>query len=74
MFFRKIAHKELFDLQSARIPRRETNQESVCAGAARQAGGLRVEEKPFFRIFKRCAGFARDQFVARAGKQFESRG
>src|ERR1700740_53338 len=74
MFFGEIAHKKLLGLQSARIPPRQTNQESVRAGASRKAGGLRVEKKPFSRIFQGGARFAGERFVARAGKQFEGNG
>jgi len=71
MFFSKVTHKKLLDLQTARIPPRQTNQKSVRAGAACEAGGFRIEEKPFFWILQRGAGFAGERFVARAGKQFE---
>ena len=71
VFLGEVAHKELLDLQSTRIPPREANQKRVRAGAAREAGSFRIEEKPFFRVFERGAGFAGERFVARAGKQFE---
>src|SRR5690242_18290100 len=71
MFFRKVAHKELLDPQSARIPPRQTNQKSVRAGASREASGFRIEKKPFLRIFKRGARFVGNGFVARARKQFK---
>jgi len=58
----------LLDLQSARIPPRQTNQKCVRAGAAGEAGGFRIEEKPFFRILQRGASFAGERFISRAGK------
>jgi len=61
----------LLGLQSARIPPRQTNQKRVRAGAPRQPRRFRIEEKPFFRIFERGAGFAGERFVAGAGEQFE---
>src|SRR2546430_8791402 len=73
MFFRKVAHKELLDLQPARIPPRETNQKSVRARASREASGFRIQKKPFLRIFERGARFAGNGFVARARKQFKCR-
>src|SRR5438132_635723 len=74
MFLGEVAHKELLDLQSAGIPPCETNQKRVRAGAPREAGGFRVEEKPFFWIFERGAGFAGERFIALSRQQFEGRG
>src|SRR5260370_28557492 len=71
MFFRKIAHKKLTDVPTARIPPCDTNQKSVRSSASRQPGGFRIEKKPFFWILQRGARFARDGFIARARKQFE---
>jgi hypothetical protein len=68
MLFGKVAHKELLDLQAAGIPPRQANQKSVSAGASREAGGFRVEEKPPFRVFKRGTGLAGKRFVASTGK------
>src|SRR5439155_6399371 len=67
------AHKELLDLQPARIPPRETNQKSVRARASREASGFRIQKKPFLRIFELGARFAGNGFVARARKQFKCR-
>jgi len=74
MLFGKIAHKELFHLQTAGIPPREPNQESIGAGAPREAGGFCVKEQPFFRVLQSGARLAGEGLVAAAGKQFERGG
>src|ERR1700687_5624973 len=71
IFFSKIAHEELLDLQFARIPPRQTNQESVRTGATGEAGSFRVEEKPFFWILQCGASFARERLVTRAEKSLD---
>src|SRR5260370_4074186 len=71
MFFRKIAHKKLTDVPTARIPPCDTNQKSVRSSASRQPGGFRIEKKPFFWILQRGARFARDGCIARGRKQLE---
>jgi len=63
MFFREVAHEKLLDLQSARIPPCQTNQECIRPGSACEAGCFRVEEKPFFRILQCGAGLAGEGFV-----------
>jgi hypothetical protein len=68
IFLGKIAKEKLFDLETAGVPPRETDEESVGAGAAGEAGGFCVEEEPLVRVFKRNAGAARESFIASAGE------
>src|SRR5579863_9252486 len=46
MLFAVLAHKKLFDFETACVPPRDAHHERVCAGSTREAGGFRVEEKP----------------------------
>ena len=59
MLFIEIAHEELLDLQASRVPPRDANHERIRAGAAREAGRFRVQEKPLFGIERGLHGISR---------------
>jgi len=46
IFFREIAHEELFDLQPSGIPPRNANEKRVRAGSACEARRFRIEKQP----------------------------
>ena len=73
MLLGKIAHEQLFYLQTAGIPPSEANQERVSSGAARESGGFSVQKKPLFRIFQSGSGATRNDFVALLGKKLQTR-
>ena len=52
MLLGKIAHHELLDLQSTRIPPGNPDQKRIRSGSARQPGRLGIQEKPFLGIFR----------------------
>ena len=74
MFFGEVAHEELLDLEAAGVPPSDADEEGVGAGAAREAGGFRVEEEPARGIFEGGTSAARDAFVANAGEKLEGDG
>src|ERR1700688_560748 len=74
MLLGKIAHEQLFNLQTAGIPPSEANQEGVSSGATREAGGLSVQKKPLVRIFQSGSRATRNDFVALLGKKPQTRG
>src|SRR6266851_4110741 len=72
MLLAKIAHEKLLDLQRAGVPPRQPDQKCICARAARQARGFRIQKKPFRWIGQRRPHALRERFVPAAGKQFET--
>ena len=56
-----VAHEELFHLEAARIPPRDTDQERVGARAASKAGGFGVKEKPIVLVGRFVWSLRREQ-------------
>jgi len=50
MLLVEIAHEELLDLQTTRFPPGNAHKKRIHPGAARKAGGFRIEKKPLARI------------------------
>ena len=48
----KIAHEKLFYLQTAGVPPGDAYEKGISAGAAGEAGGFCIQEKPLRGIFK----------------------
>src|SRR6476646_9197429 len=74
MLFGKIAHEKLFDLKPPGVPPGNAHKKWIGAGAAGEAGGLRVEKEPLGGIFKSDARAASDRRIACAREKFESDG
>jgi len=72
VFLVYIAEKELFDVQATGVPPGEADEEGVGAGAAGEAGGFGVEEKPLFRITHGGKCGAVSFFVASAAEKIEN--
>ena len=52
MLLGKIAHEKLFYLQAAGVPPGDAYKKGISAGAAGEAGGFCIQEKPLRGIFK----------------------
>jgi len=73
IFFVEVAEEKLFDLQAAGVPPGEADEEGVGAGAAGEASGFGVEEKPFFGVAHGRVGAAGELFVTGTREELEGR-
>src|ERR1700730_6617783 len=46
----EVTHEQLFDFESATLPRREAEEKSICPAPARQSRSFRVEKYPLLGI------------------------
>src|ERR1700733_14705167 len=72
MLLRKIAHEQLFDLQTSGIPPSQADQEGISSGSPGEASSLGVEKKPLFRIFQCRARAAGNHFIALLAKKLQA--
>src|SRR5580692_673447 len=74
IFFRKVAHEKLLDLQRAGIPPGQPDQKCVRPCAAGKACGFRVEEEPLGRILQCVASVFEERRVTRAREKLDRDG
>ena len=61
MFLAVIAHEELLDFETARVPPGDANEKRVGAGASGEPGRFGVEEEPLSRVGNSLARAGRHQ-------------